>query len=66
MKKSRKSDVGGKREGAGRKPLSPEGTETFSGSVPKEQARAADSARGEKTRSQVLRESLALWLKKHG
>lgn len=64
MKKSKKS-VGGKRPGSGRKPLSAEGSEIFSGAVPRDQAHAVDAARGDKTRSAVLRESLALWLKRH-
>lgn len=66
MKKSKKSTRGGSREGAGRKPLSAGGSEVFSGAVPREVAAAVDAARGDQTRSQVLREALALWLKKRG
>lgn len=68
MKESRKSKRkkrkhrGGFREGAGRKPIAPGGTVTFSGTVPVNLAGLVDTERGEQTRSAVLREALSMWI----
>lgn len=67
MKKSTESKRGGIRPGSGRKPLvNGEESVTFSGKVPFSQADAVDRERGEMSRGDVLRESLALWLKRRG
>lgn len=63
---NKKTGHGGKREGAGRPSEAGEPTVMLCCRVPKSVAERLDTARADKSRSQVFRDSLDLWLKRHG